>query len=464
MAALAELLTKLGADVSGSDVPESFYTEAALKRHKIPWYEGFSSDHLPEQVDGVIHSSAWSREENPELIEADRRGLHVVEYTVALGELSRIFNYSAVTGIHGKTTTTAMAGSLLKALSAEAIVLTGSGVADFGGDSTWVSPAYLADHAQSGTFNFTAETCEYKRHFLNMSPDQALITSIESDHLDYFINYEGVLKAFEEFTAKLPDRGTLVYCADDPGVLELIEKVKMNHSGLKLIPYGFKAEGDFKICECRQSAGVQTFRLQGFDEDFELYFPGLHNVLNAAGAAALVRESLVRPVSHQKFSRGLKAGFAAFKSTNRRGEIIGEAGNVLILDDYGHQPTAVRETLKGIKAFYPGRRLIVDFMSHTYSRTETLLTEFGTAFEAADVVILNKIYASAREKRGNIDGKVLAEEVRKNHSDVHYAPELDEAENLTASLVKPGDVFVTMGAGNNWQIGRGLLNRLKQMQ
>lgn len=452
MAALAEILLARGARVEGCDVEERFYTDEILEDLKIRVVPGFEASLLPEGTAGVVYSAAYSPQTQEVLREARERDLPLWEYTEALGALSEKIPAAGVAGVHGKTTTTGIAGSLVKALGLPFTVLVGSAVADFGNRSTLIQ----------GEAGLIAETCEYRRHFLRFHPDVILLTSVEADHLDYFSGYDDILDAFTEYAGKLPPGGTLIYCASQAGAEETAERMRKERPDLTLIPYGFGAPGDYGIKTVRQAEGGQFFRLSRGDREFCLRIPGRHTVENAAGALALVavmaektRNRPLTPAEWENMSQGVKA----FRGSRRRSEILGEAGGVLFMDDYAHHPSAIKTTLKGLKEFYPRRRLVVDFMSHTYSRTAGLFTEFSESFGDADLVILHKIYGSAREKGKegeSVSGKKLYEAVKAIHPRVYYTEEVAEAEPLCREILKPGDLFLTMGAGNNWTLGRRL--------
>jgi UDP-N-acetylmuramate--alanine ligase len=231
-----------------------------------------------------------------------------------------------------------------------------------------------------------------------------------------------------------------------------------------LVPYGTSAPGDFQIRGVCSGGGKIQFLLKGFESDFALTVPGTHSVYNAAAAIALaftlarVDGKLDSPDAIAEAVAVTKAALLEFRGSTRRSEVIGEADGVLFIDDYAHHPTAVITTLKGIREFYPDRRLVVDFMSHTYSRTSALLSEFGTCFSPAHTVILHKIYASAREAAGSgMSGGTLYKEVARNRKDVHYFEEPMDAFEFLSSYLAPGDIFLTMGAGDNWKLGRALL-------
>jgi UDP-N-acetylmuramate--alanine ligase len=460
MAALAEILVRRGAAVSGSDGSERFYTDELLARLGVPYREGFAAANVGPDVRLVVHSPAYPREEHVELREALARGIPVLSYPEALGRLSAAADSTGVAGTHGKTTTTALAGTLLDALGLPVTVLVGSEVAGFGGRSTLVR----------GERYFVAETCEYRRHFLNFRPRRLVVTSVEADHLDYFRDLEDVLEAFVSYVLLLPRGGTLIYASDDPGARAVAERSLGQRPDLRLLPYGEKAPGAFRMDEVRSAEGRTRFRLAGLQGEFSLPLPGRHMAWNAAAALALAAELLAqegRALGPAELEVA-RAALAAFRGTRRRSEVVGEAGGVLFLDDYGHHPTEIRATLEGYKSFYSGRRLVVDFMPHTYSRTRALLPEFAECFAPADLVVLHRVYASARETAeaaagpgaARVDGRTLYREVASRHPAVEYYEEPLEAVDALAGRLAAGDLFVTMGAGDNWKVGRALLARL----
>ncbi len=453
MSALAELMLGHGAEVYGSDTDEHFYTDSILTSLGIPYVEGFRAENVPEKADLVIYSAAYDPQIHPELLEAQRRRIPMMEYTVALGELSRDLHATGIAGVHGKTTTTAMAGIIIKELGVPAGVLVGSAVKGFSNRATYFG----------GSSYFVAETCEYRRHFLSFHPNQLVITSIDKDHLDYYRDYDDIESAFFEYAEKLPYGGTLIYCADDKGAARFALKFIEQRRDVTMVPYGFQAEGDFKIVDYRSEPGVHRFRLAGWKNQFKLRIPGMHSVLNGVAAAAAVHGILCAARSATSITddsdiQAIADALETFSGSKRRSEVIGEQQGILFADDYGHHPEEIKTTLQGFRSFYPDRRLIVDFMSHTYTRTEALLPEFATAFSDADLVVLHHIYASAREKIGSVNGKTLFKAVQHQHPHVMYFEGFDEAERELKKILQPGDLFLTMGAGDNWRIGADLYN------
>ena len=453
MAALAEILCAGKAKLTGSDVSDVFYTDAILASLGIKVL-AFSPDNIRTDTDLVIHSAAYLRGVHPELVAAEARGLTILSYTEALGELSRRYDSSGIAGVHGKTTTTALVGTLLRGIGSSAVILAGSAVAGFGDRSTLI----LGDRF------FVAETCEYKRHFLAFSPTRIVLTSVEPDHQDYYPDYESIREAFLEYVQSLPANGTLIYCADDAGAEDVAQRVRRSRPDLVFVPYGWSAEGAWRLTSYQTGGERAVFRLAGFEEDFCLRVPGRHVALDAAAALALadrlVLEEFGRPLSGVRLE-GARRALEGFSGSRRRSEILGTARGVLFMDDYAHHPTAIRLTLEGLRDFYPDRRLVVDFMSHTYSRTSALLDDYAAAFTDADQVILHKIYASARESPdGSVTGRTLFERMSQRRARVRYFEEpLDALETLKVELSQ-GDLFLTMGAGDNFRLGRILYESL----
>lgn len=470
MAALVEILFHKGAVITGSDVSERFYTDEVLERLGLKALP-FAAENITDDVQYVIYSSAYKLDKNPDLIEAVKRGVPCLLYTQALGAYSERAYSCGVCGVHGKTSTTGLVGTILKEIDLPSQVLAGSVINSFGGTCTYTSPA-----AGDGKSIFVAETCEYQRHFMSFCPQKIILTSVEPDHEDYYPTYEDIRQAFIDYICKLPEGGEVIYCADDKGACDTINLVREKRPDIVALPYGEKTAGDFAVTFGKVENERNSFTLSLFESkgEFALSMPGRHEVLDAAAAVALVcqllREFGKNPLDYYE---NIRRGLLNFSGGKRRSEIVGRFKNkngadVLVLDDYGHHPTAVKTTLEGYRDFYKGRKIIVDFMSHTYSRTQALLPEFARCFTAADEVILHKIYSSARENPADFDitGRTLYEAVlATGQKDVHYYEEiLDAADFARAELEKPlgpeypdGYLFITMGAGDNWKLGKEIL-------
>ena len=507
MAALVEIFVHNGAIITGSDVSERFYSDEILEKLNIKALQ-FAAENITDGVQFVVYSSAYKLDVNPDLIEAVKRGIPCLLYTEALGAYSARAFSCGICGVHGKTSTTGLVGTILKEIDdIPSQVLAGSVINSFGGTCTYTSP--LVNEMSSSDKNlsssgenlslsgltrqslhhssqqsiFVAETCEYQRHFMSFCPQKIILTSVESDHEDYYPTYESIRDAFVDYVCKLPEGGELIYCADDKGAVEVAEIVKGKRTDIKLIPYGLKAEGEYKLTYDGVKNEKNCFSVKLFEdksgagagEAFALSIPGKHEVLDADAALALVCQLLKtygkNPLDYKE---NIARGLLNFSGGKRRSEIVGNfktknGDDVLVIDDYGHHPTAIKTTLAGYRDFYKNRKIIVDFMSHTYSRTQALFEDFASSFDSADVIILNKIYSSARENPGDfsITGKTLYDQVVKNYPDksVKYFEEILDGTDFVLSQINEkasqkysgGYLFVTMGAGDNWKIGRKVL-------
>ena len=465
MAALVEILHSRGAVITGSDVSERFYTDDILDKLGLKALP-FSESNITDNIQYVIYSSAYNPEKNPDLIAAKQLGRECMLYTEALGAISRQAYSCGVCGVHGKTSTTGLVGTILGQLDLSAQVLAGSVITSFGGSCTLTTPSFPG----SGQNYFVAETCEYQRHFMSFCPQKIILTSVESDHQDYYPTYEDIRGAFVDYICKLPEHGQLVYCADDQGAVETAGLAAERRPDIDMVPYGERASGGYHLTFGAVADETQHFTIDALGP-LEIHVPGRHDVRDACAAAALVCELLKTDGKKPSdYVHNIRDGLAAFKGGRRRSEVIGKVSaagrSVIFIDDYGHHPTAIKTTLEGYREFYTGRKIIIDFMSHTYTRTAALLEDFARSFGAADEVILHKIYASAREDPGAapVTGEMLAEHTKKYHDNVHYYNEIMEAKDFAvAELQKdPGSrypngwLFVTMGAGDNWKIGKTL--------
>ena len=509
MAALVEILYHNGAIITGSDVEERFYTDEILESLGIK-AKTFSKENITDKIEYVIYSSAYKLDKNPDLIAAVEKNLPCLLYTQALGSYSSLYYSCGVCGVHGKTSTTGLVGTILKELDLPTQTLVGSKIKSFGDTCTFTSDAFkqLDSNAENRKNSvFVAETCEYQRHFMEFFPKNIILTSVESDHQDYYPTYESIRDAFVDYICKLPIGGNLIFCSDDKGAVETALIAKSKRGDINFIPYGindfscdlgfntnpkngrvkalseacldrtyFCDSFNFKISLGKIDDGKQYFKIKYFgDKDFKLSVPGIHEVLDAVAAISLVCKIIEHfgknPID---FVDNIALGVEKFSGGKRRSEIVSRLkinnNDVIVIDDYGHHPTAVKTTLEGFRNFYKNRKIIVDFMSHTYSRTQSLLKEFSQSFGSADMVILHKIYSSARENSSDfeITGKTLFDEVQKNFKNkenVFYFEEVLDAKDFVLSELQKelpvgcqGYLFVTMGAGDNWKLGKEIGN------
>lgn len=474
MAALVEILFHNGAIITGSDVEERFYTDEIIEKLGLKALP-FSENNITDEVQYVVYSSAYKLDKNPDLIAAVKKNIPCLLYTQALGSHSSRAYSCGICGVHGKTSTTGLTGTILKEIDdLPSQILAGSIIKSFGDTCTYTSPLIGKNKSEKNIF--VAETCEYQRHFMSFCPQKIILTSVEPDHQDYYPTYEDIRDAFVDYICKLPENGDLIYCADDKGAVETAGIAKNKRPDINLIPYGEKADGDYHLVYGKVENEQNKFTVSIFNKEMCLKVPGRHEVMDAVAGLALVCQLLKTYGKNPKdYEAKIAQGLANFCGGKRRSEIIGSiksnSGNdVVVIDDYGHHPTAVKTTLDGFRDFYSGRKIIVDFMSHTYSRTQALLKEFAASFGSADITILNKIYSSARENAAdfNITGKTLYEEAKKlNQSQVEYFEEpIDALDFVKNEIEKPlpekykdGYLVVTMGAGDNWKLGKALLEK-----
>lgn len=428
MAALAHLLLGMGKAVSGCDAAASPATDA-LARAGATVCVGHAAEHVRD-ASYVIRSSAVAAD-NPELVEAARRGLPAVKLADAVGELMASRQGVAVAGTHGKSTTTALVAWLLHCGGHDPLALIGAESLNFGGS------------ARAGDGPMVVEADEYDRRFLTLWPEVAIVTSIEADHLDYFKDVREIQGVFQELVGRLPPHGRLVVCGDDPGAAALT-------SGAQRVTYGFASGADWRATDyLALPGGGSRFRLHvgGRAWQAESALVGEHNVRNALAALAAV----------DHFGVGLQAALAAlprFRGTRRRFETKGTPGDVWVVDDYAHHPTAVTATLRAAREAVPrsGRGAVwAVFQPHTSHRTAALLEPFAAAFADADHVLVLPVY----EPRGReaaarpISAADLAAAIRaRGHPDARPAPTFAEALAALGREVRPGDVVLTMGAGD----------------
>lgn len=365
MSALAQISTQIdGATITGSDVEESFYTDSVLKRANIPVL-GFSPTNV-ENADLVVTSAAYTNQ-HPEIARALELNIPVLSYAQYLGHLLAKKRGICVTGTHGKTTTTAMMGLVMLKAGFDPTIVVGSDVPSIGGNA----------HTGTGEF-FLAESCEYRRHFLNYSPEHLIITNIEFDHPDYFKDLEDVISAFAELALKVPKHGHIYVWDEDPNRKSL-------KSDAPVTTFGLSESADIraaKILFKDEKSSMKIIIKGQYMGDLDLHVAGRHNIVNALATIALCYEIGI-PVKE------ILSSLSQFNGTKRRFEHVGSNTNgALIVDDYAHHPTEIRTTLEGARLSFPDRRIRAIFQPHTFSRTEKLLLEFSQAFQGQTKLLL----------------------------------------------------------------------------
>ncbi|MDR1529684.1 MAG: UDP-N-acetylmuramate--L-alanine ligase [Burkholderiales bacterium] len=431
MSGIAEVLVNLGYEVTGSDINENAATKR-LRALGVNIYNEHAAHNI-SGVDAVVVSTAIA-EDNPEIVAAQEAGIPIVARAIMLAELMRLKKGIAVAGTHGKTTTTSLIASVL---------------AEGGLDPTFVigGRLLLADaNARLGSGEFlVAEADESDASFLHLSPVISVVTNIDADHMEtYQQDFSQVKKAFIEFLQRLPFYGIVVACIDDDHVREILPQI-----GRPVVRYGFAEDADIRAVAMRQERDMMYFtvRQQGFtDLPIKLTLPGRHSVQNALAAVAIGREL---NVSDEAIANAL----AQFKGVGRRfqryGTIPLAKGNILLIDDYGHHPTEIKVTIEAIRAAFPERRLVLVFQPHRYTRTRDLFEDFVVSLSQADLLILTDVYAAGETPIVAADGRALTRAVRvAGVADPVFVENVVDIPAQLKSLLRDGDVVLTMGAGN----------------
>lgn len=434
MSALAQVAEKVeGAVITGSDVSERFFTDSVLERAQISVLP-FAPENV-EKADLVVASAAYT-EQHPEIARARALNIPVLTYPQYLGRLMAKKRGIAVSGTHGKTTTTAMIGLVLIQAGLDPTIVVGSDVPSIGGN------------ARSGQGElFLAESCEYRRHFLNYSPEYLIITNIEFDHPDYFSDLADVVQAFATFAGKVPAHGRIFILDQDPNRPFI-------RSQAPIITFGLSPEADIRATDITfkdHGSSMKIFIHGKHAGTLDLHVTGRHNILNALATIALCQEIGIP-------TGDILAGLNAFNGTKRRFEQLGTRDGALIMDDYAHHPTEIRNTLEGARLSFPDRRIRAIFQPHTFSRTEKLLREFSEAFQAADEVVIAEIFASAREQDlHTISAASLADLIQLQGKQARYIGTLDGIKDYLSRTLAPEDLVLTLGAGDIYKVGQGLV-------
>ncbi len=440
LSAIARVLMEQGTAVSGSDLVLSPAAEA-LMRDGAQVFIG----HRPENIvgaDGVIASSAV-REDNPEVRAARAAGIPVLRRAEVLGRLMEGHIGIAVAGTHGKTTTTAMIATALWEAGLDPTFIIGGTLVGWG-----------INARAGGGPHFVLEADEYDRTFLGLAPQVAVVTNVEHDHPDCYPTFADFRAAFAEFVARVPADGLLVVCGDHPVARELGEE-RLARGGV-VIFYGLgrKVQWTARQVHPNPSGGTDFVVMRGGRPlgEVRLRVPGGHNVLNALAALA-VADHLGVPFPT------VRSALEGFRGVGRRFEIKGEAEGIVVVDDYAHHPTEIRATLAAARERFPGRAVWAVWQPHTYSRTKALLEDFARAFDQADHVIILPIYAAREQDTlGVSSASVLARMV---HPDARLVGSREEAVALLGAEVRPGDVVLTLGAGDGDRVGEWLLIALR---
>jgi UDP-N-acetylmuramate--alanine ligase len=446
MSGIAEVLLNLGYRVSGSDLKSSAVTQRLVGLGAAV-FEG----HRAENIAGaeVVVTSSAIAVENPEVLEAHKLHIPVIQRAEMLAELMRLKYGIAIAGMHGKTTTTSMVAAVLAGGGLDPTVVVGGRVDALGSNARLGKSQYLV-----------AEADESDRSFLKLSPILSVVTNIDREHMDCYRNMRDVKKTFLEFMDRVPFYGMVVVCNDDPMLRRLLPQAQR-----RTVTYGTKRGSDFLIKLGTGSAPAKgeggplsRFRVSYRKKDlgeFTLHVPGVHNILNATAAIAV-------GVGLDVDVEAIRAGLDKFRGVDRRFQLRGRAAGVSVIDDYGHHPTEIKATLAAARSC-GYRKVHVVFQPHRYTRTRDLIEDFATAFGDADSLFVLDIYAASEKPIEGISGEALATTVReKGARNAQYASSFGDAVSSAAAVAEDGDMILTLGAGSVSQLGPMILEKLKE--
>lgn len=435
MSGLAEILLLRGYKVSGSDMKSSPLTEK-LSKSGADIYIGHDKNNLKD-VDIVVYTAAIPST-NPEIIESKALNIQMLTRAQFLGAIMKDHKYNvAVSGTHGKTTTTSMIAHITLSENLDPTILVGGELDVIGGNVKTGKSEY-----------FITEACEYKASFLSFYPYIGVVLNIDADHLDFYKDINAIQDAFEKFTNLIPKDGYLVSNADDERTAAVAKKVSCNVLSFGIENGDIRAKNiEFNDLAC---ASFDAYNKDKFLFRINLSVPGKHNVLNALGAIA---SSLILNISAESIIIGLKN----FGGTHRRFEYKGIKDGVVVIDDYAHHPTEIKATLAAVKN-YPHKRVFCVFQPHTYSRTLSLFNEFTTAFSGIDELIIADIYAAREKDTGVVSSQMLAEAIKSNGIKCNNIHNFKDIVTYLHENLKYGDLLLTVGAGDVFQIGEDFLN------
>jgi UDP-N-acetylmuramate--alanine ligase len=442
MSGIAEVLCNLDFSISGSDVKKSKNTDR-LEKAGATIYEGHAAENVgAAQV--VVYSSAV-KEDNPEIIVAKHKGIPIIPRAEMLAELMTLKPYSvAVAGTHGKTTTTSMVATVLGYAGVDPTTVVG-GVVEM-----------LGSNARLGASDwFVTEADESDRSFLMLNPTLAVVTNIDKEHMESYKGMDDVVQCFTDFVNKVPFYGADIICLDDPNVQLIIPHIKRRR-----VTYGMTAQADISAHNIKYNdAFGSTFTVWRTAEvlgEINLPVPGLHNVYNALAATAVALEL---EIPFEKIA----AAFAGFRNANRRFQFKGEANGITVVDDYGHHPTEILATLSAAKNGSGGRRTVVVFQPHRYTRTQELMNEFALSFNNADLLFVTDIYAASEQPIENVTAEILTENIRKyGHKNAAYIGEIENAAEKVIENLRSGDLVITLGAGSITRLSDEIFEKLKR--
>lgn len=430
MNGIAEVLLNLGYEVTGSDLAANPVTRR-LQKLGATVHQGHAAEYVGD-ADVLVKSTAVG-DDNPEVIEARAHGIAVIPRAEMLAELMRLKQGIAVAGTHGKTTTTSLLATIFTEAKLDPTVIIGGRLNTFGTNALLGEGEYLI-----------AEADESDGSFLCLAPIVTVVTNIDMDHMDFYDDMDAIRESFLAFMNKVPFYGMNVVCGDNPVVREVLPRIKR-----PVMVYGFDEDCQLRaeIKECEVESCFDVYFEGEYWGEVKLAQPGRHNVLNALGAigvsieAGLPKEAII-------------GGLANFGGVGRRFERKGERDGILVVDDYGHHPTEIKATLETARQCYPDRRIVVAFQPHRFSRTQALFGDFCKAFGDIDTLLLTEIYPASEKPIPGVSGQSLAQGIRQvSETEVVFYEDFDALSAGLPNVLRSGDVLLTLGAGNIWQVG-----------
>ena len=441
MSGMAEILLQRGFTVTGSDGSKGETTKRLEKLGARIWL-GHDAAHI-EGADVVVYTSAVTAEDNVETAAALEQGIPVIKRAEMLAELMRMKYGIGIAGTHGKTTTTTMTGHVVQAGSFDPTIIVGGRVHSFDKTNAVVGKGDIV----------IVEADEFDRTFLRLSPSLAVITNIDIEHMDIYDDEADIKDAFVEFANKVPFYGAVVLCLDDTRLQSIIPEV-----GRRIITYGFNPQAQLRPLNVRTDRFCSTFTVLFEGKELgkvSVMAPGRHNVHNALAAVGI---GLELGIPFEKIREGLGKYTGVF----RRFQVKHDAGGIMVIDDYAHHPTEVKATLAAAREGWSDRRIIAVFQPHLYSRTKQLYKEFGSSFFDAEKLILTDVYPSREAPIEGVSGKLIADTAKAyGHRDVTYVAGKEDLAKSLMAIARPGDMIITMGAGDIYKFGEEFVEQLK---
>ncbi len=440
MTSLAQILSRYDIGVSGSDTNEVFFTDKVLNDLGISFKENFSAENISNDIDLVIYSTAYAKD-NVEVATAREKNIPTLSLPEAHGLLMKDKMSIAVSGTHGKTTTTAILGYVLQQTDFDPTVIVGAPIPQFNGSALVGGSKYLV-----------FEACEYQNKFQYYNPTGLILNNIEYDHPDFFASRDDFFKIFVEFAKKVPQYGFIVANVDDVKVQDLITQVNK-----EIITFGTVPSAEWRIENDPDYKGhlAQAFIIY---KDNNLWGKGETNLWGQFNLLNILA-AIVTAVKLGANQDSILSAIRKFRTPKRRFEYKGETGRgMIVMDDFAHHPTALQVTLKALREHYPNKYIIAVFHPHTFSRTKSLFDDFARSFKNVDEVIVLDIYGSAREKQGTVSSEQLVETINVHSSNARYISKKQEVLEYLHRQDSAEKVTITMGAGDVWKIADALIN------